>query len=70
MLNKSVITHPYALFFCMDEDIRFQVIIIASIGQFQSKAEVHMNSGTGTNDGIFKINFDDGNKIRFCSAGG
>ena len=29
-----------------------------------------MNSGTGTNDGIFRINFDDGNKVRFCSAGG
>lgn len=29
-----------------------------------------MNSGTGTNDGIFRINFDDGTKICFCSPGG
>jgi hypothetical protein len=29
-----------------------------------------MNSGTGTNDGIFRINFDDGTKFCFCSGGG
>lgn len=39
-------------------------------GQFESKAEVHMNSGTGTNDGIFRIYFDDGTKLCFCSPGG
>lgn len=29
-----------------------------------------MNSGTGTNEGIFRVNFDDGTKVCFCSAGG
>lgn len=29
-----------------------------------------MNSGTGTNEGIFRITFDDGTKICYCSAGG
>ena len=29
-----------------------------------------MNSATGTNDGIFRINYDDGTRLCFCSAGG
>lgn len=29
-----------------------------------------MNSGKGTNDGIFRINFNDGSRICYCSAGG
>ena len=29
-----------------------------------------MNSGCGTNDGIFKINFDDGTEICFMTPGG
>lgn len=29
-----------------------------------------MNSGKGTNEGIFRVNFNDGTKICYCSAGG
>lgn len=39
-------------------------------GQLESKAELGMNSGTGTNDGIFRIDFDDGTKMCCCTAGG
>ena len=29
-----------------------------------------MNSGCGTNDGVFKVKFDDGIQISFSSPGG
>lgn len=28
--------------------------------QVESKVELHMNSGCGTNEGIFRVKFDDG----------
>lgn len=33
---------------------------LIDLGQLESKVELHMNSGCGINDGIYKVQFDDG----------
>lgn len=38
--------------------------------QLESKVELHMNSGCGTNDGIFRIQFDDGLIGCYVTPGG
>lgn len=54
----------------MEEDTESHVSFYLIKGQLQSKVELHMNSGCGTNDGIYKVLFDDGTEICFMTPGG
>jgi hypothetical protein len=38
--------------------------------QLESKMELHMNSGCGTNDGVFQVHFEDGVEVCFVTPGG
>lgn len=38
--------------------------------QLESKIELHMNSGTGINEGVFRVRFTDGDEIYFNTPGG
>lgn len=38
--------------------------------QLESKVELHMNSGCGTNEGVFRIKFEDGMEACYITPGG
>ena len=40
------------------------------LAQLESKVELSMNSGTGTNDGVYRITYDDGMETCFITPGG
>jgi hypothetical protein len=44
--------------------------LISYEGQLESKVELHMNSGCGTNEGIYRVTFDDGTEVCFMTPGG
>ena len=69
-LNKSAITLQLEQFTSLEEDIKSQVWILVSLAQLESKVELHMNSGCGINDGIYRVKFDDGEEMCFILPGG
>lgn len=54
----------------LGEGIKLQVNKIVTLGSLESKVELHMNSGCGLTDGVYRIEFDDGTDICFISPGG
>ena len=60
MPNKSVIILQLEQFTSLEGDIRLQVTFSSNLAQLESKVELHMNSGCGINDGVYRVKFDDG----------
>ena len=40
------------------------------LAQLESKVSLGVNSGTGTNDGVYRVRFLDGTEICFMAPGG